>query len=993
MGKHLYPNDDILASFHCMTGKKDDKEEEYPQYEENPGDNIISINFEKVKGAAKERLVELIERTKKSEFSKTEDTNNCRVCPYINVCNYTKPKDIKLDLIKKITKASDDFSLTDSQRKAVIFEKGIARINAGAGSGKTTTIALRVANLILSGYKPEDILLITFTNKGAAEMKEKTAYWLKKEGVEINKDRLNITTFNSWGNEIIMENYKELGFTAPPVLIEKVQKYDMIFELLKKYPKLKGFDYKNPVMDYRYSRGVVTKLSNIFDYIKAYHATEDMLTGKVVETEIAKIFAMYDEYNKMLKEKNMIEYQDQLNLILDLTENNSPIMNKYNYKHIIIDEFQDTDSVQLDLIIFLTNQSNFESLMVVGDDCQCQPTGTKISTPEGKTTNIEDLKIEDKTLSCSISEGYYPKSPKGTKKIKNISTHRVNILISIGTEKGKISKYTLNHRCLARIHYEGNEDKSVVYLMENEKGYFKIGQTKLFVNNFRDFGVRYRMNTEGGINAWILKVCDSFKEARLIEQTCAYKYGIPQITWTPNSNLYNNIDLINLRKKIIKCLESFGRNIDYPIFEKNKNTHFSKKHIAEIRACNLMPKIMDVVVPKLKNNRWENSYEKLISVDTIYDPNGFIVYGLDIEDYHTYIADGILTHNSIFGFRNTSQENILNFHLMFNEVKDIKIIENFRSTPEIVDLANALNDLNKHKIDKKLISGAKHGDKPVLISFSSIAKEYTFIAKEIKRLLQTYEPEDIAIIARKKSELFEMEEFLTKEDIPYTIDVPEPLIKDTNIKIIKSLISFLDNPEITQGIFEYLFVATDGFKGISKDKIKNIIDMEKQEYTKILKEIDEEKTDEFKLNLLYKMIHLLKDESLSKFISEIKEKKYNFNELKGYISKFIEYEDGKTIEKIEKRYKAVTLTTAHTSKGKEFPVVFNILDGYKSDRTLKAIEEERRTLYVALTRAKEKLYITYKTRQINKYSKFNGKSYEEFDIELKNTGKCDLIFD
>ena len=166
-------------------------------------------------------------------------------------------------------------------------------------------------------------------------------------------------------------NFKKFGFTEPPKLIEKVEKYDIIFELLENNDKLEGYDYRNPVMDFRYSKGVVVKLANVFDYIKAYNAiTPDKLIDKVEESEIEKVLDMYKQYNEILKQKNLMEYQDQINLIVQLVENGDEILQQYNYKHVIVDEFQDTDAMQLDLVLFLSNQPAFESLMVVGDDAQ-----------------------------------------------------------------------------------------------------------------------------------------------------------------------------------------------------------------------------------------------------------------------------------------------------------------------------------------------------------------------------------------------------------------------------------------------------------------------------------------------------------------------------------------------------------------------------------------------------------------------------------------------
>lgn len=713
VGEYLYPGKAVIGSFHHMTSKNDNKEF-IPAYNSKRGYNIISYQFKEkeIKGI-EERISELIVKLNSNKFSKTCNTQECQTCSYKNICHYKKSQDLVAKKINEVNKAPKDFALTETQREAVLQESGIVRINAGAGSGKTTVVALRVAELIIGGCKPEDILLITFTNKGAVEMREKVAYWLKKEGMNIKPERFNITTFNAWGDGIIQRKYKTLGFSEAPRLIEKVDKYDILFSLLNGNEKLEGYDYKNPLMNFRHAKGVIVKLDNIFNYMKAHSITEpESLIGKVEDSEIAKVMELYKEYNDVLKKNNYIEYQDQINLLMDLTENKPEELKDYDYKHLIVDEFQDSDEAQLDLILFLSKQSKFESLMIVGDDAQ-----------------------------------------------------------------------------------------------------------------------------------------------------------------------------------------------------------------------------------------------------------------------------------SIFGFRNTSQENILNFHIYFDEVIDINMIENFRSTPEIIALANAINDLNSEKIDKQLVSGLKSGEKPELISFLSYEDEYLFITAKIKELLKDNKPEDFAIIARTKSELFNIEEYLKEENIPYVIDIPEPLLNNTNIHIAKSFSSFLDDLETTQGLFEYLYVISNEFKDMNEDEIKAMM---KENVDKIKEEIESASLigegDTTRFNIFFEKLKEIKDEDFNNFLMDLKNRSFTFGQLKSYLSKFIEYEDGKTVEKTNDKYSAVTLTTAHTSKGKEFKVVFNTISKFKADVSLKAKDEERRTLFVSLTRAKEKLFVTHQRYDGSKLKRIP----HQFGKEVENTGLCNV---
>ena len=326
-------------------------------------------------------------------------------------------------------------------------------------------------------------------------------------------------------------------------------------------------------------------------------------------------------------------------------------------EYLFVDEFQDIGPLEKRFFQAL----NADNYFYIGDEKQCQPKGTLVTMSDGTFKKIEELKIGDEVLSYSLTDGhYFAQTRKGSgKKILDISEHFENELIEIELENGLRSSYTKNHRCLAKIHYEGNENKSVVYIMQNEKGYFRVGSTKLFTFGERNFGLRSRMNTEKATKGWILKVCDNQYDAWLEEQICAYKYGIPQTTWvykdtkSQEENIAKLYEILrDLKPKVKKCLEHFGRDINYPIFIKNTNKHFSKLHVTEVNACNLIPEIMDMAVPyKNETERYKHDYYQIKEVKCLSLLEQQKVYGLKIEDTETYVADGILTHNSLYGFK------------------------------------------------------------------------------------------------------------------------------------------------------------------------------------------------------------------------------------------------------------------------------------------------------------------------------------------------------
>lgn len=718
LGEKLHPGFKTYGALHHLKGKNDEMHY-LCEFEEKAGHNIIAWDFEQ-DDEMKAELLSTLTMAERNIFSnlRTDKKDRCHTCPFANICNYQGSVEAApLEKVIETEKAPQDFALTASQRQAVLFEKGISRINAGAGSGKTTVVALRVNELILGGCDPKDIFLTTFTNKGAQEMREKVRFWLAKEGQEHLADDLSITTFNSWGDKIIRENYKALGFKEEPKMLEKVEKYDILFDILDRNPELQDYDYRNPLMDFRYAHGAVVRLGMVFDAMKASNITREEQFNDVLLLQrefksATLILEMFKEYNGVLKERNLIEYQDQINLIAQMMEEDSPVMRQYDYKHIIVDEFQDTDKIQVDLVMFLANQPRFESLMVVGDDSQ-----------------------------------------------------------------------------------------------------------------------------------------------------------------------------------------------------------------------------------------------------------------------------------AIFAFRNTTNENILNFNKMFNKVKDIKIMENFRSTKEIVALANHINSLNVKKINKKLTSSRK-GVLPQLVGFIDMPDGYEHqkIAEKIAGLISmgNYNPEDIAVIARTKDELFEIQELLKRLSIPTILDVPEPLLNNFSIHMAKNLAQFLVNPNTNQGLFEYWMLRTNDFDGASRSEIVHFFEEQKKAFAELLEETeDEELNEEMRQEAFFTMIGSIEDKELQEFIGELKKKELSLEELRVYLKKFVLYEDPKTIEKRKGKFRAVTLTTAHTSKGKEFRVVFNTITKYTPNNTPTEIEEERRLLFVSITRAKELLFVTYSGSSKLRHSK----KYLGFPEELASSGK------
>lgn len=374
MGELSYTND--------KKAKKDIEKEvkaikDILNFNNSEGNNIIQYNFNK---DLSNEITDLLNEDLTFESEKCE-SSDCDFCSFSTLCKY-KPNDIKLEIVKEVKKSSGDVKLTKEQEIVKNIEDGIHRINACCGTGKSTTMTLRVIELLKKGCKPKDILLITFTNKGCEELKEKIDYWTKYYKIKnVRKNSLNIYTFNSFGGKIISKEWEKLGFNKCPDIATSVDVNETLKELLDEYDKIEWLNYKNPLLNYPNAKGAFTQLSIYFDLIKSFGYDENSLILNVLskekdatdESSLSKsklIFEIYDKFNQKLKDNNLLQYQDQILYLTELFEKYPKLIEKYGFSHVIVDEFQDTDISQMKLLHQLKEYKSLKSLMVVGDSSQ-----------------------------------------------------------------------------------------------------------------------------------------------------------------------------------------------------------------------------------------------------------------------------------------------------------------------------------------------------------------------------------------------------------------------------------------------------------------------------------------------------------------------------------------------------------------------------------------------------------------------------------------------
>ncbi len=247
--------------------------------------------------------------------------------------------------------------LNAAQYEAVVAVEGAYLVIAGAGSGKTRTLVYRVARLTELGYDPNSILLLTFTRKASREMMDRASLLLDNRCSKINGG-----TFHSFANITLRKYAKAVGLENGFTILDQSDSEDVI-NLIRaqlNLAKQKRFPSKQTIFK-------VLSLS-----VNTGKTIEDILNEEFPHfTEYLEKFEDFRKiYSSYKKQNNLLDYDDLLIYLKDFLNQQSPASKSFlsTIKFVMVDEYQDTNKLQAELIIALTQYNN--NIMVVGDDSQ-----------------------------------------------------------------------------------------------------------------------------------------------------------------------------------------------------------------------------------------------------------------------------------------------------------------------------------------------------------------------------------------------------------------------------------------------------------------------------------------------------------------------------------------------------------------------------------------------------------------------------------------------
>ena len=347
--------------------------------------------------------------------------------------------------------------LNERQKEAILKTEGPLLVLAGAGSGKTRVLTMKVAHLIEQNVDPSSILAITFTNKAAKEMKDRIIALLGSIAYDIK-----ISTFHSFGLYLIKENYAKLNLKKNFTILDS----DDTLTLVKKIMKDKGIDPKeyNP-------KAIKNAISS---------AKNELVDSEKYETFASSDFnnivsSVYKEYEQKLIKSSSLDFDDLLMLPIKLFSKYPEVLKKYQekYKYVLIDEYQDTNEAQYILTKMIS--AKYQNICVVGD-----PDQSIYSFRGSNYKNILNFERDYPNSETILLEENY----RSTKTILDVA----NQVIKNNAFRKDKNLWTSNK--------EG--DKVIYHRAENEKdeGYYIVNEIRKLNKPLSTIAVLYRTNAQ-----------------------------------------------------------------------------------------------------------------------------------------------------------------------------------------------------------------------------------------------------------------------------------------------------------------------------------------------------------------------------------------------------------------------------------------------------------------------------------------------------------------
>ncbi|APV49001.1 hypothetical protein BWI17_04480 [Betaproteobacteria bacterium GR16-43] len=793
--------------------------------------------------------------------------------------------------------------LNPEQLKAVTLPRESALILAGAGSGKTRVLTTRIAHLITTREaSPAGILAVTFTNKAAREMLTRLSAMLP-----INTRGMWIGTFHGLCNRMLRAHFRDAGL---PQLFQILDSADQQ-AIIKRLSKAQGVDEE---------KYPPRQLQNFINNCK-----EQGLRANAVEAGddfTRRMVAFYADYDAQCNREGVVDFAELLLRTFELLSKNLNLLHHYQerFKYILVDEFQDTNKLQYQWIKMLAGSNG--CVFAVGDDDQCLVGGTAVTMADGEYRPIEAVVAGDRVMTC-FGEGLF-----GTARVERVHRSRARReLVRITLRDGRTLVSTPEH-----AHFAG-----FVALEETHEG--------LLVTR----------------RAWA-------------------RPGGPEV-------VIEHSQLPELEEEDVEL--PFG----------------------QVLAADVVPGM------SMLDERGE--FAVVQQVERI-PGRGRMVYDLDVEPTHNFIANGVVTHNSIYRFRGADVGNMNEFVKDFAVSNVVKLEQNYRSQGHILDAANAVIAQNKARLGKNLWTAEGKGEPLRVFAAATDGEEAQFIVDEVKQLhREGMNLSDMSLLYRSNAQSRILEHSLFRAGLSYKVYGGLRFFERMEVKHALAYLRLSGNTDddtaftrvvnfpargvgarsieqlqeaVASGVAENLFKAAR--KGLVSGRSGTAI----AHFVQLIEGLS---TAAENLNLPELVEEILERSGLKAHYAaerDGQDRLENLNELVNACTLFAEeFEHGDTPagesaedvpatgthqqqvlaaflshasleagdHEASAGQDALQLMTMHSAKGLEFNAVFvsGLEEGlFPHENSMNedgGLEEERRLMYVAITRARKRLYLTY----------------------------------
>jgi len=797
--------------------------------------------------------------------------------------------------------------LNEAQRQAVTAPDGPVLILAGPGSGKTRVLTHRIAWLITErAVPPWKIMAVTFTNKAAREMRTRVENLLGDKLQRSSQPRMG--TFHAICAGILRRE------AATPGLLPLTQDY-VIYDTDDQRALMKNVIVVDLQLDDKLYRpeGMLGRVSAAKNDL----ITPDAFKAGSYKEEITK--RAYEHYQRRLVASNAVDFDDLLMRVVQLFEQHPEVLARYRqtYDYILVDEFQDTNTAQYRLVRLLAAPR--DNIFCVGDEDQCLPAGTPVRTPDG-VKPIEEIEAGKQVIAASGHGASTPAEVRHTG-----SRFYQGDVVRVVTRRGHSFSATPNHIVFAHD--------------DHLPRHFAPGRQAVQVDGIASFeSTASLMEPLGALPA----VVDG---AYLVEPVDAL-----------SARLFGLMPAGELLPSMLVAVEHEGRIV--------------QDEIAEVA--------------------WE--------------PYEGQVYDLEVTDVHNYLAGGVVVHNSIYRWRGADFRNVLRLREDYLNLTTVLLEQNYRSTQTILDAAVAVIDRNVQRTPKKLFTDKGSGPEIAVNEAYNEMQEAQFIVDTIAGLVATkeVEPGQCAVMYRMNAQSRAIEDAFVRAGLPYRLVGATRFYGRKEIKDVLAYLRIVHNVDDNVSLLRVVGTPPRGIGKKTVDMLltwaaerevspgQALIDLAGGEaaapfsgrarsslagFGEQIKNWRELRDTVPLIDLIRK---ILSDVGYAGYINDgTEEGEQRWANVEELVNVAAEYEElplsafleevalVSDIDDLPEEVGAPTLMTLHAAKGLEFDVVFlagledGILPHSRSWDDPDEMAEERRLLYVGMTRARERLYLNY----------------------------------